>query len=121
MGKIGQYNAGSVFPTMGRLRQVTETVTLVAVTLAQDEYTHITKEISVGSGQLTNITIEIDGTTYPLDVLLIMDNDWDLEIWCERKTATTIQITIHLRKHSAGTATHSAVSVKVALNAFDLP
>ena len=65
--------------------------------------------------------VTIDGTTYPLDVLMIMDNDWDLEIWCERKTATTIQITIYLWKHSAGTATHSAVSVKVALNAFDLP
>lgn len=121
MGKVGQYNAGSVFPTMGRLTQVTETVTLPAATLAQDEYTHITREISVGSGQLTNITIELNGTTYPLDVLMIMDDNWDLEIWCERKTATTIQITVYLWKHSAGTATHSAVSVKVALNAFDLP
>ena len=121
MGKIGQYNAGSVFPTMGRLTQVSETVTLPSVTLSQDQDTHISKDITIGSGQLTNITIEIDGVTYPLDVLSFMDNDWDLEIWCERKAATTITVTIYLWKHSAGTATHSAVSVKVALNAFDLP
>ena len=121
MAKIGKYNAGSVFPTMGRLAQVSETVTLPAATLNQDEDTHVSRDIVVGSGQITNITIEVDGVAYPLDVLTIMDADWDIEIWCERKNATAITTTVYLWKHSAGTGSHSAISAKISLNAFDLP
>ena len=121
MASTGRYNAGSVLPTMGRVGQISTDIMLPSSTLSQGESVSIQQDVGVGSGQLTNITIDIDGVAYVLNTLLLMDDDWRTEVWCERIDATTVRTTLYLEKHSSGAATHDPISATISLNAFDCP
>lgn len=121
MPRLNNFTLNSNFPAVAKANSSSASLSMSAQTLGVGGNYSVTRQISVGQGDILSPIIELGGTYYPTTLYANTDGTWQELVIIERTSPTVATMIMYIENIGSATATHPAWTANAYLESFRIP